>query len=82
MIGLPHISNFDDCDPLEGEEGVRPRYLEVNDALGTPDLIVFAGSKANMADLEWLRHQRLEEASWLGAEPGRLYSASAAATRC
>ncbi len=57
VIGFPHISNFDDFDPLKREAGVRLRYVEANDALGEPDLIILPSTKATMADLEWLRQQ-------------------------
>lgn len=52
---LPHISNFDDFDPLEREPEVRLRYVSSAAHLGRPDLIVLPGSKATVADLEWLR---------------------------
>ena len=55
VIGLPHISNIDEFDPLRGEPGVRLRYVEANDALGNPDLIILPGSKSTVADLEWLK---------------------------
>jgi adenosylcobyric acid synthase len=55
VIGLPHISNFDDFDPLEQEHGIRLRYVEANDGLGTPDLIIIPGTKSTVADLEYLR---------------------------
>ena len=61
VIGLPHISNFDDFDPLEREEGVRLRYVEANDALGNPDLIILPGTKSTMADLEYLKRRGLAE---------------------
>ncbi len=53
---LPHIANFDDLDPLEAEPAVdlvrvRPgRPLPVD-----ADLILLAGSKATIADLNALR---------------------------
>jgi adenosylcobyric acid synthase len=57
VLGLPHISNFDDFDPLKREPGVRLRYVEDRDALGKPDLIVLPGTKTTMADLWWLRER-------------------------
>jgi adenosylcobyric acid synthase len=55
---LPHIANFDDFDPLRFEPEVQFHFV----APGTPlpldaDLIVLPGSKATIADLEFLRAQ-------------------------
>jgi adenosylcobyric acid synthase len=55
---LPHISNFDDFDPLRLEPGVRVLFA----ARGAPlpegaDLIVLPGSKATIADLAVLREE-------------------------
>lgn len=62
VIRLPHIANFDDFDPLRQEPGVRLRYISAADELGEPDLIALPGSKTTVADLEWLRRQRLDRA--------------------
>ena len=55
VIGLPHISNFDDFDPFERDEGVRLRYVESDDPLGEPDLIILPGTKSTASDLRQLR---------------------------
>ena len=61
VMRLPHISNFDDFDPLRHEQGVRVRYVGRSLEFGTPDLVVIPGSKTTVADLDWLRTQGLAE---------------------
>lgn len=56
VIGLPHISNFDDFDPLEQEEGVRLRYVEPGDQVEEPDLIILPGTKSTLVDLAYLKN--------------------------
>ena len=53
IIHLPHISNYDDFDPLE-EEGCRVRYVAHSSELGTPDLIILPGTKSTISDLFYL----------------------------
>ena len=72
VIRLPRIANFDDFDPLEAEPGVRLRYVERPEALGRPDLLVIPGTKATIADLEWMRAAGLEMAVRSYAEAGGL----------
>ncbi len=57
VIGFPHISNFDDFDPLVREPGVRLRYVEAHDELGQPDMVVLPGTKTTVRDLEWMRER-------------------------
>jgi adenosylcobyric acid synthase len=59
VIRLPHISNFDDFDPLDKENGVRVRYVNSIENLNHPDLIVLPGSKTTVADLDWLKESGL-----------------------
>ena len=54
VVRYPRISNFDDFAPLVAA-GARVRYVSAAGALGVPDLLVLPGSKATIADLEWLR---------------------------
>ncbi|MBI2955155.1 MAG: cobyric acid synthase [Chloroflexi bacterium] len=61
VLWLPHISNFDDFDPLDQEDGVRVRYVRDVDQLGSPDLIIIPGTKSTMADLFYLRSNGLAE---------------------
>ncbi len=62
VVRLPHISNFTDFSPLEGQAPLGIYYVNKPEALGTPDLIVLPGTKSTMADLLWLRQSGLEAA--------------------
>ena len=59
VVCLPHISNFDDLDPLEREPGVGLRYVHSVEELGAPDMIIIPGTKTTVADLDWLRMRGL-----------------------
>ena len=62
VVQLPHISNFDDFDPLAREPGVSLRYVQHGDRLGRPDLIILPGSKTTIPDLLWMERQNLTAA--------------------
>ena len=59
---MPHISNFDDFDPLAREPGVSLRYVQHGAGLGRPDLIILPGSKTTIPDLLWMERQGLTAA--------------------
>jgi adenosylcobyric acid synthase len=61
-IRLPRISNFTDLDALAIEPGVTVRLTEDRGAIGDPDLLIIPGTKATVADLEWLRGRGLDQA--------------------
>jgi adenosylcobyric acid synthase len=61
-IRFPRISNFTDLDALAIEPGVSVRLIESRHALGDPDLIILPGTKATVADLEWLRGRGFPDA--------------------
>ena len=53
---LPHVSNFDDLDPLEAEPDVDLVRVWPGSALpGDADLVLLLGSKATLSDLAVLR---------------------------
>ena len=60
VIRLPHISNYDDFDPLE-EDGCRVNYVNSLNELGRPHLIILPGSKSVAADLYLLWNSGVAE---------------------
>jgi adenosylcobyric acid synthase len=58
VIRLPHISNYDDFDPLE-EDGCSVAYVTRLAELGNPHLIILPGTKSTVADLGHLRRSGL-----------------------
>ena len=53
-VRLPHVSNFDDLDPLAAEPGVRVRWTERAAELAGADAIVLPGTRNTTDDLRWL----------------------------
>jgi adenosylcobyric acid synthase len=66
VVRLPHISNFDDFDPLRAEPGVTVRFVEQPADLRGADLLILPGTKTTVADLRWLHERGL--AAELGAQ--------------
>lgn len=54
---MPMISNFDDLDPLRTEAGISFAFIPPGTALPPCDLVILPGSKATIADLDFLRAQ-------------------------
>lgn len=61
VVRLPHISNYDDFDPLE-EMGCSVRYINGIEELGHPDLIILPGTKSTIADLVHLKSRGIAQA--------------------
>jgi len=55
VIRFPRISNHDDFEPLEHENGVSVRFIEHPDEIAQADLVILPGSKRTVHDLKWLR---------------------------
>jgi adenosylcobyric acid synthase len=62
VIRLPRISNFTDFTPLDAHPALGVRYVERENELGRPDLVILPGTKSTMADLAWMRQNGLEAA--------------------
>jgi adenosylcobyric acid synthase len=55
VVYLPHIANISDFNPLSAEENVQLRFVRSPEALGSPDLIIFPGTKTTIRDLNFIR---------------------------
>ena len=62
VLRLPYISNFTDFEPLQRERGVELRYLDDPAHLALCDVVIIPGTKATVADLEFLRRSGFEPA--------------------
>ena len=71
VVKLPRISNFTDVDALAAEPGVSVRFAVTPADLADADLVVLPGSRATVADLDWLRARGLADAVAERARGGR-----------
>jgi len=71
VVRLPRISNFTDVDALAAEPGVLVRFAVSPADLADADLVVLPGSRATVADLDWLRERGLATAIVSRARAGR-----------
>ena len=70
IIHLPHISNFDDFDPILAESGIQLRYVDFVELLGKPEAIILPGTKSTVNDLIWLHTSGLDQAINAHAQAG------------
>lgn len=55
---LPHIANFDDCDPLVSEIGVQVHFAHAHQVLrADAHIVLLLGSKSVLSDMAFLREQ-------------------------
>lgn len=62
VVRLPHLANVTDFDALRLEPGLTVRFVAHRSQLGDPDLCILPGTKATVADLEWLQASGLADA--------------------
>lgn len=70
VIRLPRISNFTDVDALRLEPALDVQFVSTPADLAGADLIVIPGSRATVADLDWLRQRGLDHAVVAHARSG------------
>ncbi len=61
-VRMPRISNSTDVEALACEPGVAVRWITEPGQVADADVVVLPGSKATVADLEWLRECGLADA--------------------
>jgi len=62
VIRLPHISNYTDFDPFQGEPDVQLSYTQRPEEVYGLDLVIIPGSKNTIDDLRFLKNIGLAEA--------------------
>jgi adenosylcobyric acid synthase len=71
VLRLPRISNFTDVDALGLEPDLDVFFCSAPRDLATADLVVLPGTRATLADLDWLRSRGLDRAITAHAAAGR-----------
>ena len=51
VMRLPRISNFTDIDPLEYEENVGIKLIEIGDEIGNIDALIIPGTRNSISDM-------------------------------
>src|SRR5262249_49791499 len=70
-VRLPRVSNSTDVEALACEPGVAVRWASDPARLVDADLVVLPGSRATVADLEWLRRSGIADALVARAAAGQ-----------
>jgi len=61
VIKLPHISNFTDLNALRLYDDVSLRFVDMEEELGCPDVVIIPGTKSTMGDMELLRQSGMAQ---------------------
>lgn len=61
VIKLPHISNFTDFEPLIADAEIELSFISNSSDASSCDVIVVAGTKLVVKDLQWLRKNGFEK---------------------
>ena len=72
VIRLPMISNFTDFDILKREKDVRVRFVDNEQFIGKPDLIIIPGSKNTIGDLTFIKENGISDTIKNLAENGTM----------
>lgn len=71
VVFLPHVSNFTDFDPFEGEPDVNLRYVRPGEDLPDSDVVFVPGTKNTIEDLDYLRRRGIDRQLISFARNGR-----------
>ncbi len=61
VIRLPYMSNHTDFNALRLHQDVSLRFVELHEALGTPDIVILPGTKCTTPDLEALYRTGMDQ---------------------
>lgn len=69
-IALPHVSNTQDAEPWNLDEGVQVQWIRKPQDLNDADAIILPGTKNTLADLQWLHESGIAQKIRQKAEAG------------
>lgn len=61
VIKYPHISNFNDIEPLIADDEIYVDFIEKSMPLDSYDVIILLGTKMTISDLRWLKEKKIFE---------------------
>jgi len=71
-VRFPHLSNSQDTNPWQLDEGVRVEWVSHPASLSNAKIVVLPGSKNTLADLAWLRSSGMADAVLAAHQRGAL----------